>query len=155
MAPAMKSFPRLLPGTCLLILVCSLAGCALFAPRNVTELKIKDLKGGEGVAVERGMDVTVEYTGKFRNGDIFVSSYDGGQPRRFLVGGSQVLAGWDLGVVGMREGGKRRLTIPHWLAYGRSGVNCDAEGENCAVPPLTPVVFDLELIEIHEESMYK
>lgn len=151
----MKSGSVIICYACLLFLVCSVAGCALFASRNVTELKIKDLRDGEGLMVERGMDVTVQYTGKLRNGDVFVSSYEGGQPRRFLVGGSQVLAGWDLGVVGMREGGKRRITIPHWLAYGRSGVNCDAEGENCAVPPLTPVVFDLELIEIHEESMYK
>jgi FKBP-type peptidyl-prolyl cis-trans isomerase FkpA len=117
-------------------------------PSPVNSLEIVDLKPGEGAAIAAGQQAVVEYTGWLyensapdKKGKEFDSSRKGGQAFRFAVGGGQVIKGWDQGVVGMKIGGRRRLTIPPDLAYGENG----AGG---VIPPGATLVFDVELVGI-------
>jgi FKBP-type peptidyl-prolyl cis-trans isomerase FkpA len=107
-----------------------------------------DLQPGSGAAVAAGQGAVVQYTGWLYDaaapdtkGKKFDSSFDSGQPFRFTVGAGQVIKGWDQGVVGMKVGGRRRLTIPAELAYGDSG----AGG---VIPPGATLVFDVDLVGI-------
>ncbi|OGM37687.1 peptidylprolyl isomerase, partial [Candidatus Woesebacteria bacterium RIFCSPHIGHO2_12_FULL_38_9] len=75
-------------------------------------MKIEDLKVGTGKEAKSGNKVSVNYLGTLTDGTKFDSSYDRNQPFRFGLGAGEVIPGWDQGVVGMKEGGKRKLTIP-------------------------------------------
>lgn len=137
------------------LLVIALAGCGTSRQSiNPQRVESDDLVVGAGAEAKRGMDVTVHYRGMLANGDVFNTSYKTNEPYRFKLGAYRVISGWDEGIVGMKEGGKRRLLIPHWHAYGRSGRGCDDEGENCIVPPLTPVIYEIELVEVHDDSAF-
>jgi len=108
---------------------------------NGDELKIEILLEGTGEEVEAGENVSVHYVGTFEDGTGFDSSVDRGVPFSFKLGASQVIEGWDLGVLGMKVGEKRRLTIPSSLAYGEKGVPG-------AIPPNATLVFIVELLDI-------
>ncbi len=112
--------------------------------KEVTELKIEDMKVGKGVQAESGKNVTVHYTGWLTSGKKFDSSLDAKKPFNFQLGAGQVIQGWDRGVVGMKVGGKRKLTIPASLAYGERGA-----GD--VIPPNSTLVFEVELLNV--ESM--
>lgn len=112
-----------------------------FPTGPITELIIKDISVGSGVEVKNGDTVDVNYIGVFMDGRKFDSSYDRGQPFTFTVGAGNVIKGWDQGVIGMKTGGKRQLFIPSDLAYGAAG----APG---AIPPNTPLAFEIELVAI-------
>lgn len=85
-------------------------------------LVVDDVLVGAGAAVAAGQTVSAHYVGwAFSTGEGFDSSWSRGQPLDFTVGVGQVIAGWDEGLVGMRVGGRRRLTIPPHLAYGDRG----------------------------------
>ncbi|HEX8465940.1 MAG TPA: FKBP-type peptidyl-prolyl cis-trans isomerase [Abditibacterium sp.] len=105
------------------------------------ELLIEDLAVGEGATAQAGQSVTVHYRGTLENGNQFDASYDRGQPFRFNLGAGQVIRGWDEGVAGMREGGKRRLTIPPALGYG-------AGGFPPVIPPNSTLIFEVELLKV-------
>lgn len=107
----------------------------------ITELIIKDIVVGNGAEVKNGDTVDVHYTGTFLDGRKFDWSLDRGQPFSFKVGAGSVIKGWDQGLIGMKTGGKRQLIIPSDLAYGEVG----APG---AIPPNTPLVFEIELVAI-------
>lgn len=114
----------------------------------VTELIKKDVKVGEGREAEAGNNVQVHYTGWLydpnaadNHGQKFDSSVDRGEPFEFLLGGGQVIQGWDEGVAGMKVGGKRTLIIPADMAYG-------ARGAGGVIPPNATLVFDVELLGI-------
>jgi FKBP-type peptidyl-prolyl cis-trans isomerase FkpA len=109
---------------------------------SVTELKIEDSKVGDGAVAETGKSVTVHYTGWLTNGTKFDSSKDRGQPFTFQLGAGQVIKGWDQGVVGMKVGGVRKLTIPASLGYGDIG----AGG---TIPPGATLVFEVELLAVN------
>lgn len=104
-------------------------------------LRYLDLEVGEGEEARSGMMVQMHYTGWLEDGTKFQSSLDSGQPFAFQLGRGQVIQGWEKGVVGMREGGRRKLEIPFPLAYGRRGR-----------PPMIPrnanLVFEVELIAV-------
>lgn len=104
-------------------------------------LKIEDVKIGSGAEAKTRNSITVNYLGTLVNGTKFDSSYDRGQPFSFLLGGGQVIPGWDQGLIGMKVGGKRKLTIPPALAYGEKGVPG-------AIPANSTLVFEVELLEV-------
>jgi peptidylprolyl isomerase len=86
------------------------------------ELVVTDVRIGEGAEAKKGAWVSVHYVGiAFSTGEEFDASWNRGQPLRFTLGKGQVIEGWDLGVTGMRVGGRRQLVIPPDLAYGDRG----------------------------------
>jgi FKBP-type peptidyl-prolyl cis-trans isomerase len=106
-------------------------------------LRVEDLIVGSGrEATGPGQFVTVHYTGWLENGSEFDSSRRR-EPFSFPLGVGFVIPGWDQGLVGMRIGGKRRLTIPPELGYGASGMGN-------MVPPNAVLDFEVELLEISE-----
>jgi len=115
----------------------------------MSEALIKeDLTAGSGPAIANGQTAVVHYTGWLfdpsrpeNKGRKFDSSRDHGDTFAFEVGGREVIRGWDLGVLGMQVGGKRRLTIPPELGYG-------ARGAGGVIPGGATLVFDVELMEI-------
>ena len=111
------------------------------AAAPVTTLVKEDLALGKGTAAKTGDTVKVHYTGTLLSGKKFDSSRDRNEPFDFKLGGGDVIKGWDEGVVGMKPGGKRKLTIPVDMAYGKAG-------RPPTIPPNSPLVFEIELIEI-------
>jgi FKBP-type peptidyl-prolyl cis-trans isomerase FkpA len=114
----------------------------------VNSLEVIELKPGAGAPIAAGQQAVVHYTGWLyeasapeKKGRQFDSSLNSGQPFRFVVGAGQVIKGWDQGVLGMKVGGRRRLTIPADLGYGESG----AGG---VIPPGATLVFDVDLVGI-------
>jgi FKBP-type peptidyl-prolyl cis-trans isomerase FkpA len=110
-------------------------------PEKVNELVILDEAEGTGPAAKSGDRVTVHYTGWLTDGTKFDSSRDAGKPFSFPLGAGRVIPGWDKGVVGMKVGGKRKLTIPSDLGYGE-------QGAGGAIPPNATLKFDVELLKI-------
>lgn len=106
-----------------------------------TELVIEDLNDGEGDGAADGNTVAVHYTGTLMDGTKFDSSLDRGQTFSVTLGAGSVIPGWEQGLLGMRTGGKRRLTIPPHLAYGSSGIGG-------VIPPNATLVFEIEMVEI-------
>jgi FKBP-type peptidyl-prolyl cis-trans isomerase len=106
-----------------------------------TSLESVDETVGTGRAVASGDTVSVHYTGTLMNGKKFDSSRDRKTPFEFKVGVGAVIKGWDQGVVGMKIGGKRKLTIPSALAYGE-------KGQPPTIPANAPLKFDIELLAI-------
>ena len=106
------------------------------------QLTVEDLEVGSGEEATPGKRVTVHYTGTLTNGTKFDSSHDRGVPFTFNLGAGEVIKGWDLGVAGMKVGGKRKLTIPSDLAYGERGAGYD-------IPPGATRIFEVELLEVN------
>ena len=107
------------------------------------ELQIKTLKEGSGIEAKVGDSVTVNYIGELTNGTKFDSSYDHGQPFVFMLGEGHVIKGWEKGILGMKVGEKRQLTIPPSLGYGATGT------PGGPIPPNVTLVFDIELLKIN------
>lgn len=111
---------------------------------TVSGLIIEDLDIGNGVeCTGRGQTAIVHYTGWLEDGTKFDSSLDRNETFSFPVACSYVIKGWDEGIVGMKEGGKRKLIIPANLAYGENGYGA-------LIPPNSTLTFELELVEISE-----
>ncbi len=86
------------------------------------QLELEDIVRGEGEEAVAGRVVEVHYVGvSWSTGTQFDASWDRGEPFKFSLGKGQVIAGWDQGVAGMRVGGRRRITIPPMLGYGKRG----------------------------------
>lgn len=107
----------------------------------MTELKITDTAVGVGKEVVKGALVTCHYTGLLEDGTKFDSSYDHGRPFQFVIGSRRVIQGWDLGVMGMREGGKRTLHVPSHLAYGERQMGPH-------IKPHSNLIFHVEVLEV-------
>jgi peptidylprolyl isomerase len=103
------------------------------------ELKIIDTRTGTGREAAKGALVKVDYEGFLEDGRKFDSSRDRGRPFQFVLGAGKVIQGWDRGLMGMREGGKRTLEIPSQLAYGPRAVGM--------IPPNSNLIFHVELHE--------
>ena len=104
------------------------------------ELKIEDIKAGTGREVKDGDTVVMHYSGTLEDGTKFDSSYDRKQPFETKIGVGYVIKGWDMGVPGMKVGGKRKLTIPYQYAYGKYGTG--------GIPGFATLIFDVELLKI-------
>ena len=104
-------------------------------------LVVKDLTIGTGPAVKKGDTLNVHYVGTLTSGSEFDSSRKQNQPFSFTVGNGQVIKGWDSGLIGMKVGGRRRLTIPPDLGYGD-------RGSGTVIPPKSTLLFDIELLSI-------
>lgn len=105
-------------------------------------LKIEDIVIGTGAEAKSGKKISVHYKGMLKNGTKFDSSYDRGKPFVFNLGAGEVIAGWDQGIVGMKVGGKRKLTIPPSLAYGNRDLG--------TIPPNSTLIFEVELLEVKD-----
>ncbi|CAN5441734.1 hypothetical protein BH10ACT11_BH10ACT11_18800 [soil metagenome] len=106
------------------------------------KLETKDIVDGDGEAAKSGDMLTVQYVGvDYETGKEFDASWDRGQPFPFTLGGGQVIPGWDKGLVGMKVGGRRELTIPSDLAYG-------AQGQPPAIGPDATLIFVIDLVSI-------
>jgi peptidylprolyl isomerase/FKBP-type peptidyl-prolyl cis-trans isomerase FkpA len=105
------------------------------------ELNIEDLEVGKGPEAKTGDTVTVHYTGWLKDGKKFDSSVDRGQPFETKIGVGYVIKGWDMGIPGMKVGGKRKLTIPSELGYGKYGAGAD-------IPGFATLIFEVELLKI-------
>ena len=107
------------------------------------ELQIDEVEEGRGEVATAGKVVAVHYTGRLDDGTIFDSSIPRGEPIEFPLGSGMVIQGWEMGIEGMKVGGKRRLTIPYNLAYG-------AQGYPGVIPPYATLIFDVELVRVSD-----
>ncbi|MBJ7348372.1 MAG: FKBP-type peptidyl-prolyl cis-trans isomerase [Thermoleophilaceae bacterium] len=107
-----------------------------------SDLVIKDVKKGTGATAKSGDTVSVQYYGlNWSNGEKFDASWDRGQPFSFELGAGNVIAGWDEGVAGMKEGGRRVLVIPPDKGYGEAG-------SPPSIPPNETLVFVVDLEKV-------
>jgi FKBP-type peptidyl-prolyl cis-trans isomerase len=116
-------------------------------PVKVTSLMKTDEKIGTGAEATPGSFLDMHYTGWLydpkapdKHGFKFDSSRDSGKPFTFQLDARQVIRGWDMGVKGMKVGGKRTLIIPGYLAYGSAGSR--------SIPPNATLIFDVELVGV-------
>jgi peptidylprolyl isomerase len=101
-------------------------------------LKYRDI----GASPKQGQTVVVDYIGTLTSGQKFDASRDHGGPFSFTIGVGQVIKGWDQGVMTMKVGGERILTVPPSLGYG-------AAGAGGVIPPNATLIFDVKLLGIH------
>ena len=106
-----------------------------------TEVQIVNEIVGNGLEVKNHSKVSVHYIGKLEDNTVFDSSYDRGQLFDFQIGVRQVILGWETGLLGMKEGGKRTIFIPYELAYGESGAGS-------LIPPKSNLIFEIEVIKV-------
>ncbi len=122
---------------CLIIM----SGCQDERTTMENGLIIEILAEGEEPTAEQYSIVTVNYTGSLENGTVFDSSLNPGrEPFRFTLGVGQVIVGWDQGVLGMKTGEKRRLTIPPELGYGNQDMG--------VIPPNSVLIFEVDLLSV-------
>lgn len=103
-------------------------------------LQIEDTVVGTGVEAQAGDTVKVHYEGFLTTGSKFDSSLDAGKPFEFTLGAGRVIAGWDEGVAGMKEGGQRKLTIPPALGYGSRAIG--------PIPANSTLIFNVTLVDV-------
>ena len=115
----------------------------MFLSQNVMAdgIQITNIVEGEGTEIINHSKIQVHYTGKLQDGTKFDSSYDRGQPFSFQIGLREVIEGWEIGLMGMKVGGKRTLIIPPELAYGDRGA-----GD--LIPPNATLTFDIEIVAV-------
>jgi len=105
-------------------------------------LQIQDLKVGTGSEAKAGDTISVNYVGSLENGTVFDASSKHGGPATFQIGVGQLIKGWDIGIPGMKVGGKRKLVVPPSLGYGSQNVG------NGLIPPNSTLVFEVELLVV-------
>jgi FKBP-type peptidyl-prolyl cis-trans isomerase len=104
------------------------------------QVQINDVVVGTEAEAVAGKNVTVHYTGVFADGKKFDSSRDRGEPFTFTLGAGQVIQGWDIGVQGMKVGGKRILVVPPSLGYGANDYG--------PIPGNSTLIFEVELLKV-------
>ena len=115
------------------------AGCSKDDKNMSGELIIEDIIVGQGAEAVKYSIITVNYTGWLEDGTKFDSSLNSGrEPLRFTLGAGQMIQGFDHGILGMKVGGKRKLTIPPNLGYGSQ--------DKGIIPPNSTLIFELDLL---------
>jgi FKBP-type peptidyl-prolyl cis-trans isomerase len=110
--------------------------------KSLKGIQVEDVREGNGKVAEKGDTISVNYLGTLaNNGQKFDSSYDRNEPFTFKLGSGQVIEGWDKGIVGMKVGGKRILTIAPAQAYG-------PDGYPPVIPPNSTLKFEVELLDV-------
>ena len=108
-------------------------------------LMFQDLEVGNGDTAHTGKIAVIHFSGWLdangTKGDFIFTSHDNGKPIAFEIGTDKVIKGWNIGITGMKVGGKRRLMVPSRLGYG-------TEGSGDTIPPNANLIFDIELIEV-------
>ena len=118
------------------------AGCSKDDKNMSGELIIEDIIVGQGAEAVKYSIITVNYTGWLEDGTKFDSSLNPGrEPLRFTLGAGQMIQGFDQGILGMKVGGKRKLTIPPELGYGD-------QGSSGVIPPGATLIFEVDLLEV-------
>ncbi|MBX2866794.1 FKBP-type peptidyl-prolyl cis-trans isomerase [Candidatus Kaiserbacteria bacterium] len=107
---------------------------------TIQELVLFEVEVGSGTEVTEGSTVTVHYAGNTQEGVQFDNSYERGEPFTFTLGEGKVIEGWEQGLTGMKEGGRRALVIPARMAYGSRQVG--------PIPPNSTLVFIVEVLEV-------
>ncbi len=105
------------------------------------ELLVEDLHPGTGKAVVKGALITTHYRGMLADGTEFDSSFSRGKPFQCVIGTGRVIKGWDMGLMGMQVGGKRKLFVPAHLAYGERSMGAH-------ITPNSDLHFEIELLEV-------
>lgn len=105
------------------------------------ELKVTDIVLGEGKVAVKGALIKTHYTGLLEDGTKFDSSHDRGTPFECVIGTGRVIKGWDIGLMGMKVGGKRKLWVPAHLAYGERQIGAH-------IKPNSNLIFKIELLEV-------
>lgn len=105
------------------------------------DLEIIDLHLGNGKEAVKGALIHTHYTGWLSDGSKFDSSYDRGQLFQCVLGTGRVIKGWDIGIMGMRVGGKRQLKVPSHLAYGERKIGT-------LIPAHSDLIFEIELFAV-------
>jgi FKBP-type peptidyl-prolyl cis-trans isomerase len=114
----------------------------IISTKTVNGMKIEVTKEGTGPAITNGQTAVMLYTGKLPDGSVFDSTAKrNNDPFSFSLGAGQVIKGWDQGILGMKVGEKRTLTIPAELGYG-------ANGYPPVIPQNATLIFDVELVGI-------
>jgi peptidylprolyl isomerase len=107
------------------------------------QIETKELVEGSGAEAKSGDQVTVQYVGVgYKSGEEFDASWDRGEPFTFTLGGGEVISGWDEGVAGMKEGGRRELILPPEFAYGETGAPP-------AIGPNETLIFVVDLVAVN------
>jgi hypothetical protein len=109
-----------------------------------TGLQYADLAEGHGESCAWGDMIKVHYITRLRSGKVVTNTYETGEPLLVKLGAGSVIRGWELGIPGMRVGGKRRLVIPSKLAY--------RDQERKGIPPNAELTSDIELVEIEPKG---
>jgi len=113
---------------------------------NSDQLQALDETVGTGATAEAGDSVTVNYVGALTDGTVFDASANHGTAGfTFTLGAGQVIKGWDLGVAGMKEGGKRKLVIPAAYAYGDQAIGN-------VIPANSTLIFEVELVKVQKAN---
>lgn len=110
---------------------------------DIQGMKIEILKQGTGDDAKVGDNIVVDYVGTLPDGTKFDSSIDRNQPFPYTLGQNMVIQGWEKGLLGMKVGEKRKLTIPPELAYG-------ADGRPPVIPPNATLIFEIDMLSINE-----
>ena len=105
------------------------------------EIQILSEIVGDGIEISNHSKVSVHYIGKLEDLSEFDNSYIRGEVFKFQVGTRQVIPGWETGLLGMKEGGKRTIFIPYKLAYGDRGIGN-------SIPPKSNLIFEIEVISV-------
>ena len=108
---------------------------------TLPELQITDEQVGDGKAAVKGALITAHYTGYLQDGTVFDSSHQRGKPFQCVIGTGRVIRGWDIGLMGMKVGGKRKLFVPAHLAYGERKMGAH-------IQPGSDLSFEIELLEV-------
>ncbi len=111
-------------------------------PSSLGGLKSVDTLIGGGDVAEVGNRVTVNYVGHFPDGTVFDSSVARNEPFQFVLGAGKVIEGWDKGIIGMRVGGTRTLTVPPDMGYGANDYG--------PIPGNSTLIFEVQLLKVEK-----